>query len=239
MERRHLLQSSANVRLVERADKPAAIAGYAAVYYDGSAETEYWLWEDVVERVMPGAFADVLSDDVRGLFNHDVNLVLGRLSAGTLSVRTDARGLAYEIEPPDTQAGRDVPELLRRGDVTGSSFSFAIAEQAWREEKRGTLRVMIREIVLLERLYDVGPVTFPAYDGTTAQSSRRSTPGGAESSGSAPGGAESARSDWTPGEWRATSAADVAGLREQADAQRRAADLILIRAAACRRESIQ
>ena len=124
----------------------------------------------LVERIMPGAFDRALrdADDVRALYNHDPNMVLGRTRSGTLSLVSDQRGLRYEIALPDTQLGRDLPALLRRGDVSGSSFSFSLgdraADQSWVKQNDGTTVREIRSAVL----YDVGPVTFPAYAGTSA-----------------------------------------------------------------------
>jgi len=140
------------------------IVGYASVYWDGTPESQYQLWDQCVERILPGCFTRAIAeDDCRALFNHDPNLVLGRTSAKTCRLFDDSKGLRYETDPPETQAGRDVITLLSRGDVTGSSFSFQVTDQNWRTEDG----VDVREIRGVE-LYDVSPVTFPAYEGTTA-----------------------------------------------------------------------
>lgn len=158
------------LELREEGGKRYAV-GYAAVYYRaGDAGTEYKLYDGMVERIRPGAFKSAMAeDDVRALFNHDTNQVLGRASAKTLKLTSDAKGLRYEIELPDTTTGRDVAELLKRGDVTGSSFSFALSPdgEKYVTEKAGDARVQVRWLESV-RLYDVGPVTFPAYTGTTA-----------------------------------------------------------------------
>lgn len=156
--------------LVKRADKIDGIAGYAAVYYDpNDLGTEYRLWSDVVERIRPGAFdRAVREDDVRGLFNHDENQILGRTKAGTMKLSLDARGLRYDIDTPDTQVGRDTVESLRRGDVDGSSFMFVPMKVTWEEQRKAdgsTLTIRWIDEVLL---YDCGPVTFPAYTATEA-----------------------------------------------------------------------
>lgn len=150
-------------RVEARDDQTPLIRGYAAVYYDGTPETEYRLWDGAVERIMPGAFdAALRSDaDVVALFNHNSDIVLGRRSAGTLRLSDDARGLAYEIDPPASRG--DVVEMLRRGDVRGSSFMFMVRGESW---IRGD-DLDIRELTAVD-LYDVGPVTFPAYEATTA-----------------------------------------------------------------------
>ncbi len=118
------------------------------------------------ERIAPTAFNNALRrDDPLALFNHDSNMVLGRVSSGTLRLSVDSVGLRYDIDPPDTTVGRDVSELLARGDVCGSSFAFVVppgGESEWYEGGK-----LICEIHDLE-LYDVGPVCFPAYPATTA-----------------------------------------------------------------------
>ncbi len=167
MERRF---RAGTVTLEKRADGKSAISGYGAVFYDGSEGSEYKLASDFVERIMPGAFDKAIKErhDVRGLFNHDPNQILGRTQAGTMTLSVDGRGLQYEIDPGDTSVAKDVSEHLRRKDVTGSSFSFSISEENWIKKDLGEGRTMwIREIRSVD-LYDVGPVTFPAYTGTTA-----------------------------------------------------------------------
>jgi HK97 family phage prohead protease len=162
------------VTLEQRADgQPPAIVGYGSVFYDpADPGTEYDLrssWGGFVERIMPGAFDRAIrEDDVRALFNHDANHVLGR-TPGTLKLSADSKGLRYEISPPDTQTGRDVTASIQRGDISGSSFSFSVEEESWHETRDATTgqTTVIREIRAV-RLYDVGPVTFPAYQSATA-----------------------------------------------------------------------
>jgi len=85
-----------------------------------------------VEIIKPGAFTKTLDEsDVRALLNHNSDQVLGRMSAGTLKLWEDDRGLRAEIHPPDTSAGRDAVALIKRGDLTGMSFGF----RAVRDEK--------------------------------------------------------------------------------------------------------
>lgn len=151
-------------------DESPTITGTAAVFYrEGDASTEYRLWDGAVERIMPGAFdAAIATDDVRGLFNHDPNMLLGRSAAGTLDLAISDRGLEYDIAAADTGVSRDVLEHIRRGDVTGSSFAFVVEDQTWRTEERDEGgKLEIREINQVS-LFDVGPVTYPAYEGTKA-----------------------------------------------------------------------
>lgn len=165
VERRFTAQARARVALEERAEGAPKIVGYAAVYYDGTPETEYELWKGVRERIMPGAFDRAIrEDDVRGLFNHNPDNLLGRTSAKTLRLTSDKTGLRYENDPGDTTVARDVTEHIRRGDLQGSSFSFRVPPGGQRWVEEGDLE--IREILSVE-LFDAGPVTFPAYETTT------------------------------------------------------------------------
>jgi HK97 family phage prohead protease len=132
--------------------------GYAAVF-DQLSVLLYGMFREKIDR---GAFAASLTDDVRALWNHDANLVLGRTKAGTLRLAEDAHGLRVEIDPPDTQAGRDALESIRRGDVDQMSFMFDVLEDTWDQDGDGQLIRTLRKV----KLYEVSPVTFPAYQGT-------------------------------------------------------------------------
>lgn len=161
------------VRLQERSDgQPPLIVGYGAVFYRAGQEgTQYWLYDNIVERIDPRAFDRAIKeDDIRGLKNHDPNLILGRSSSNTMKLFVDEIGLRYEIDPPSTSAGKDTIEELKRGDLTGSSFSFIIPEGGddWSEQKTAEgAKIHIRTLRDLQ-VFDVGPVTFPAYTATTA-----------------------------------------------------------------------
>lgn len=153
------------VKVSRREEKFPVIDGYAAVFYRADDPgTVYQLWEDFHERIMPGAFDRAIKEahDARGLFNHDRNMLLGRVSSGTLRLSVDAIGLKYEIDAADTQAGRDTVTSIDRGDLSGSSFAFIPSRTVWVEEGD----ILIRQVEDLD-LYDVGPVTFPAYQSTT------------------------------------------------------------------------
>ncbi len=163
------------VKFESRAEgEPKKISGLGAVTYNGTPETEYVLWdfgsERCVERIMPGAFDKAISrpDDVRGLFNHDANQVLGRTKSGTMKLGVDEGGLAYDIDPGDTTTGRDVSVHLNRGDVDGSSIAFIVDEERWTETKDAAGKWNVLREILSVTLYDTGPVTFPAYTATTA-----------------------------------------------------------------------
>lgn len=156
---------AARVTLQSRADGKKIIKGYSAVFYNGDPGTEYWLWDDIVERIMPGAFDKVLGDDARALFNHNPDNLLGRVSAKTCRIGSDSTGLWYEVDEdeadPDWQR---VARKIDRGDLTGSSFAFIPKRSTWVEEED----YWVRQIEEMAALFDVGPVTYPAYSGTTA-----------------------------------------------------------------------
>lgn len=134
------------------------IVGYAAVF---NAETNIG---GFFERIKPGAFARAIAEqqDVRALFNHDPNFLLGRLGAGTLRMAEDEQGLRVEIDPPDTQTGREVVELIRRGDIYGMSFGFMAMKESWDSTEDGVALRILEDV----DLFDVSPVTFPAYEQT-------------------------------------------------------------------------
>ena len=117
------------------------------------------------EKIAVGAFDKVMDNDVRAVFNHDINMILGRSSAGTLRLTTDDEGLAYEIDLPNTSYARDLHESVTRGDIKENSFKFAVMRDSWSydEETGGEIRT-IEEVA---RLMDVGPVSFPAYPDAT------------------------------------------------------------------------
>lgn len=161
------------------------LEGYAAVFHsEGDPGTEYELWSDpsmrAVERIARGAFRNAIQegDDVRALLNHNSDALLGRTMSGTLRISEDDQGLAYSVDLPDTQLGKDVAELVGRGDISGSSFGFIVEQESWREDEiEGGMRLAIRTIESV-RLLDVGPVTYPAYGGTSVASARSVLAGG-------------------------------------------------------------
>jgi len=161
-------QRTYNVTFECRQDegKPVQIAGHAAVFNE---------FADIFgfrERILPGAFTEAINrDDVRALFNHDSNFVLGRNKSGTLRMSEDSKGLAVEIDMPDTQLIRDmVTEPINRGDVSQMSFAFRVVQDEWRHFDDKPDERDIKEV----RLYDVSPVTYPAYEGTDVALASRS-----------------------------------------------------------------
>ena len=149
----------------EDPSKPPRISGYAAVFNSRSQKLRTDAGDEFVETIRPGTFARALGEsDIRGLIDHDPKRILGRRSAGTLRVWEDAHGLGYEIDAPDVSYARDLAVSLKRGDISGSSFSFAVIDDAWGEGEDG---MAVRELRSVH-LFDVGPVAFPAYLATSA-----------------------------------------------------------------------
>ncbi len=149
--------SDAELRVETRGENAPVLRGHAAVFNQLSENLGGFR-----ERIAPGTFTDAIrEDDVRALINHDPHYVLGRNTAGTLSLSEDQRGLAVEISPPDTQAASDLLKSIERGDITQMSFGFRTVEDSWDEED-GTVIRTLKKV----RLRDVSAVTYPAYPQT-------------------------------------------------------------------------
>lgn len=150
-----------DLKIETRAEGGSRLVGHAAVF-DSLSEN----LGGFREKIIPGAFAEsIATDDVRALFNHDPNFVLGRNRSKTLKMAEDERGLAISIALPDTQTIRDlVVAPIERGDISGMSFGFSVRSegQDWGEEDDGQIVRTLKKV----RLYDVSPVTFPAYPQT-------------------------------------------------------------------------
>lgn len=143
------------------------IRGYAAVFDSESQPLMEMGGQTFVERVAPGAFASSIDGgDVRALWNHDPNYVLGRTTAETLRLGEDEHGLAVDILPPDTSWARDLMVSMKRGDVNQMSFGFQVVRDQWETEKADGQVRNVRTLLEV-RLYDVSPVTFPAYTATS------------------------------------------------------------------------
>lgn len=117
------------------------LAGYAAVYGQDSREIVEG-GRRFVERIAPGAFNETLSTraDVKLYYNHDASMPLARTRSGTLNLRSDRNGLAFEATLPDTTLGNDVRALLERGDLSGEmSFGFFVVEDSWSKDRSSRL----------------------------------------------------------------------------------------------------
>lgn len=133
------------------------LEGHAAVFGQRSDDLGGFY-----EVIRPGAFSKTIQEaDIRALFNHRNDMVLGRNKAGTLELKEDATGLFAKIEPPATTWANDLKESIRRGDINQMSFGFRAIKEEWREIGAD----IIRELIEVQ-LFDVSPVTFAAYPQT-------------------------------------------------------------------------
>jgi HK97 family phage prohead protease len=157
LERRYISQEFR----VSQAGEPTSIGGYAAVFDSNSEDMGF------TETIDPHAFDSVMAKnpDVRCLWNHNADHILGRTQSGTLKLSVDARGLAYECQPPDTQFANDLMVSMRRKDITGSSFGFIAKRDQWTEMPDGSIQ---RRILEFDELLDVSPVTYPAFVAATS-----------------------------------------------------------------------
>lgn len=158
MEQRYLQMHDIHCRDANNEENPH-IEGYFAVFGD-----VYEVWDGVTESIAPGAFTESVSQDVRALYNHNSDVVLGRASAGTLHLKQDDRGLwgDIEINREDTEA-MNVFRRVKRGDITGCSFGFGIESERYDILDDGTVHYTIEKV---NPLYEVSPCAFPAYEAT-------------------------------------------------------------------------
>ena len=157
LERRTLPAIELRAESPDAGDGLPAILGHAAVFGVLSEDLGGFR-----EQIAPGAFAATIAeDDIRALSNHRSDYVLGRNRAGTLTLKEDETGLAVRIEPPDTAFARDLIVSIERGDITGASFGFQTITEEWNLEDGEPVRTL-----KAVRLFDVSPVTFPAYPQT-------------------------------------------------------------------------
>ena len=165
MEQRVLKMKDAKTREM---DGKKYLEGYFAVFGE-----PYKVWDGWIETIERGSFVRVLStgEDVKVLWNHDSNIVLGSTAAGTASLKEDDTGLfgIVEINQNDQDAV-NAYYRVQRGDVDGCSFGFDIARQEdwWDEE--GIYHTKIMEV---DPLYEVSPCTFPAYASTNISARSR------------------------------------------------------------------
>lgn len=132
------------------------LSGFAAVFDQPTTRQDDYAGTETIGRT---AFDGLLDGDVIAVVNHDPGLLLGRTASGTLRLSVEAEGLAFELDLPDTQLGRDVRELVRRGDLSGMSFSATVGTVD--RSKGGVTHSQFKA------LHDVSVVTMPAYLGTS------------------------------------------------------------------------
>jgi uncharacterized protein len=161
IERRFFVCDALKIEMRAKGGKDVpVIRGHAAVFNQLSEDLGGFR-----EQIAPGAFAEAIAaDDVRALWNHNADYVLGRNRSGTLVLAEDVRGLAIEIDPPDTQWARDLLVSMERGDVNQMSFGFSLRPngQDWAKDDAGQVIRTLKRV----RLFDVSPVTYPAYPQT-------------------------------------------------------------------------
>jgi HK97 family phage prohead protease len=176
MERRFVKGAEVRAKKKGEGDKATpALEGYAAVFSE-----DYVLYESktfrAIERVKQGAFTRALEEkqDVRCCFNHNPDNVLGRTTNKTLALAQDNKGLSFDTDlDARTHIAQDVLCFVDRGDVTGCSFAFVVRKQNWTETEDDGFVTYVREIEDVD-LFELGPVLFPAYEGTSVGA--RSTP---------------------------------------------------------------
>lgn len=140
--------------------------GYAARF---NTPTRIDSWEGKFdETIMPGAFRDTLSKDgnkIKVLFNHGFDPMIGDKPLGKPNRQEeDDKGLFVEVPLDDTSYNRDLVASLRSGALDGMSFRFSVVREEWDEESEEVPQRTLKQV----RLYEYGPVTFPAYEATTA-----------------------------------------------------------------------
>jgi HK97 family phage prohead protease len=135
------------------------IEGYFVVFDD-----IYSVCPGATESIRAGAFDESITGDVRALYNHNPDLILGRTSAGTLELRQDKKGLwgKITVNKADSDA-MNAYERIKRGDVTGASFGFDIEDEEYEREDNGDIHWIIKKV---NPLYEISPCTFPAYKAT-------------------------------------------------------------------------
>jgi len=161
MDRHEFRSYPIELRLNEDGPDGPTLEGHAAVFNELSEDFGGWR-----ETIAPGAFTDAIKKgDVRALWNHNSDFVLGRQSADTLSLEEDKTGLAFRIKPPtETTWFQDRVVSLKRGDVTGASFGFWVETDEWKNVGENE---QLRTILKIRELLEISPgVTFPAYPQT-------------------------------------------------------------------------
>lgn len=134
------------------------ITGYAAIFNRYSEDLGFFK-----EKIKPGAFKKTIKEnDVRALINHDANLIIGRTKNKTLELWEDDKGLGFNIKLPKTSYADDLRTSIERKDITQNSFGFQTIQDQWSNDGK-------RRTLLEVKLFDVSPVTFPAYTQTSVK----------------------------------------------------------------------
>jgi len=175
MEKRYLeTRVSVEYRSIDGQQVPVAFVGEAVVTGKRSHPLMAWGNRQVVETINARALDNADLSDVVGLFNHDSNVILGRSGANTLTLtRSETGGLSYSIPYDATDPDHvRVMRKLEKGELSGSSFQFDVPDTKGavvvRRKTEGTTEIIEAEVMQIRKLYDVGPVTFPAYPDSKA-----------------------------------------------------------------------
>ena len=144
-------------RFETKEDGQEVVVGYGSIWNSRSENLGGFY-----EYISPSAITEetIAKSDVRALINHDPNLVLARSTAGNLNLSVDEKGLRYEFSIPETSYGKDLAINMKNGNINQSSFAFTVGSDEWSTDEDGN---DIRTITSIEKLYDVSPVTYPAY----------------------------------------------------------------------------
>lgn len=136
------------------------IEGYASIF-----DSPTMIGDMFQETIAKGAFAKSLTGkaDVRALFNHNWDYVLGRTKSGTLTLDEDEKGLKFRVTPPDTSWAKDLMISMQRSDINQCSFGFQVVRDSWNWDVEPAQRT-IQEV----KLYEISIVSFPAYEDTEA-----------------------------------------------------------------------
>ena len=167
------LQYRNNSGPVDYSENSRSFSGYGIVF-DSDSQPLYIYDEQrgvvkVTEQISRDSLAEADVSDVISAINHNFERVLARTTSGTLELETDEKGVRYRMELPDTSYANDLRVSVLRGDITGSSFVFTMdAEQGYNIQERGdgSLLAIPKRIT---KVYEMGPVTVPAYPETTAE----------------------------------------------------------------------
>jgi len=144
-------------RFETKEDGQEVVVGYGSIFNSRSENLGGFY-----EYISPTAISQetIAKSDVRALINHDANLVLARSTTGTLDLSIDEKGLRYEFSIPETSYGKDLAINMKNGNINQSSFAFTVGSDEWSTDNEGN---DVRTITSIDKLYDVSPVTYPAY----------------------------------------------------------------------------
>lgn len=153
------------VRAEETEESKKIIVGYAAKYNSPTTIRDWW-GDEFLEEIAEGAFDTSLKEDnIRALYNHNSDHILGSTKSKTLALTSDNLGLRFELELPNTQIGNDLYESVKRGDIDGNSFGFRVRADKWSKVEKDGKEMMKRTLTDV-KLIEISPTPFPAYEDT-------------------------------------------------------------------------